>query len=737
MVVYNSEAVAENSLPVVNTQNVFLSGNTASVSGQVFNNQDLLPLGGSVVYKKGTGLPVKGIDREVEFDEFYYFTRLYDGKENASFRAEIPGLDPNTNYTFRPVGTNAEAFNYGGATTITTPPGSGSSRISYTDLVGEVTIDGSTYEIGNNKTAVTATPDNNFVYFSGFNSFNSDNPNLDLVIYAFRVVADSLEFIDGYYGNELIGEDLRFIFDLEISPDGRHLYASMREKNSVLVFTIENDGQLTLVERLTDGGTDNAGNTVSLFRPRDLTFTSNGEFGYVVTDRDASFDKSELIVFNRDPDSGQLTFVEVINMVDDEGEFLEWGQFVMVTPDNRHLYVGTGAVEQPPISLSHYEINSTTGQLTRLNTTRDRNVANAKLLSDATGNYLYGFGNSSRSLYSYARNAETGELTQIQEIKGSDNINPFDLGVIIDIALGRDGQFYASSGNDGIGVYEIDPLTNELVFYEQLEPFVPEGETINPLDGFTKYLAIGNNNATLAATSSDALAIFNLTEREIITPTAPAILINSPATEISSRSAEVGAEVTDIDRSKLTEQGFYVSSTPGASASDRVITVPIDALNGAFSARIDALNANTTYYVKAFATNPVGTSVSEEITFNTVSRELNFRLVGSIPEPSTDPQRGSLLRKVATDGNRAIASYGNNKVFVFENVSPDSWDEATSVTTNGDIRALDIDGDRMVVTTSESFEGVDGAIYYFQFNDLQLEWISRISLRLLTQVVKI
>lgn len=720
VVVYAAEAIVENSLPVVNTQSVFLNDNTATVRGSMINNQDLLPLNASILIRRGKSIPVKGVDQEISVDEFNYFTRLYDEKENASFRVAIPGLEPNTNYTFRPVGFNSKGFNYGDTIGVTTPPPADfSSRLSFVDVIDSITINGNDYEI-NFLRNVAASKVNNIIYAAGANNFNSDLPNLGNLIYAFRVIDNQIELIETYRISEIIGED-NGINELVIGPDNRQLYAIINRSDKLLVFNINPDGTLALQQELTDGLEDGNGNTVRIRDAEKIEISPDGNYAYVPNQEFLSFDEetgqseyaTRIAIFQRDTDSGNLTFTGDVDMVSNSGNFLAWPQSVLVTPDGRHLYATTGAVELPPTSIVIYERNQTTGELNRLNTILSRDIANSALENWQEGDFLYGYGDTRNSLYTYSRNEENGELTQIQSIKRTETT----FNSVGSPIIGRDGQAYISSSENNIGVFEINPFSNQLEFYETLVPPAAVESSFG-----RGILDIGNNN-TILALGASGLSIYSITEREIITPSAPSIVINSPATEISSRSAVISAEVTDTDRSELTEQGFYVSTSPGASASSRVVNVPIDAASGAFSSRIDGLNANTTYYVKAFATNPVGTTVTEEISFSTVNQELNFRLVGSIAEPSFDQQGGLPFRKVATDGERAIGSYGNNNLFVFENTSTDTWDQVTNLSVDGDIRALDIDGDRIVVTTNETFEGVDGAIYYFQFNDLQLEWV--------------
>ena len=69
--------------------------------------------------------------------------------------------------------------------------------------------------------------------------------------------------------------------------------------------------------------------------------------------------------------------------------------------------------------------------------------------------------------------------------------------------------------------------------------------------------------------------------------------------------------------SKLTSRGFCWNTTPDPTIEDSNINVGKSL--GVFESIISALNPGTTYYIRAYATNEIGTAYGETLTFTTLS----------------------------------------------------------------------------------------------------------------------
>jgi uncharacterized protein (TIGR02145 family) len=90
------------------------------------------------------------------------------------------------------------------------------------------------------------------------------------------------------------------------------------------------------------------------------------------------------------------------------------------------------------------------------------------------------------------------------------------------------------------------------------------------------------------------------------------------ATNILSNSATLNGNVVSGGNSPISERGFYWSATnqtPGEADS----IVIVDGSTGSFSTELTGLNHATTYYVRAYAINEIGTSYGEQISFTTLA----------------------------------------------------------------------------------------------------------------------
>jgi len=93
------------------------------------------------------------------------------------------------------------------------------------------------------------------------------------------------------------------------------------------------------------------------------------------------------------------------------------------------------------------------------------------------------------------------------------------------------------------------------------------------------------------------------------------LVITTPVIGVSGCQAWLGGNVLDSSSAPVTSRGIVWSTTPDSVTIDRLITNGTGV--GAFSSTLVNLFSSTTYYARAFATNALGTTYGNEISFTT------------------------------------------------------------------------------------------------------------------------
>lgn len=92
------------------------------------------------------------------------------------------------------------------------------------------------------------------------------------------------------------------------------------------------------------------------------------------------------------------------------------------------------------------------------------------------------------------------------------------------------------------------------------------------------------------------------------------VIANAAATNVESHRPIITAEITSIGGSPITEQGICYDTVKNPTV-EKLKKSSDSAKVGAFSIKMGGLKPNTTYYVRAYATNSTGTAYSNEVSF--------------------------------------------------------------------------------------------------------------------------
>ena len=104
----------------------------------------------------------------------------------------------------------------------------------------------------------------------------------------------------------------------------------------------------------------------------------------------------------------------------------------------------------------------------------------------------------------------------------------------------------------------------------------------------------------------------------LTTSTVPTVFTNITISNITDNGAQSGGTVAADGASTVTARGVVWSTSPNPT-----VTLPTKTIDGTgtgpFTSAITGLTGNTTYYVKAYATNANGTSYGSEVSFTTTT----------------------------------------------------------------------------------------------------------------------
>ncbi|HTO15660.1 MAG TPA: FISUMP domain-containing protein, partial [Edaphocola sp.] len=115
------------------------------------------------------------------------------------------------------------------------------------------------------------------------------------------------------------------------------------------------------------------------------------------------------------------------------------------------------------------------------------------------------------------------------------------------------------------------------------------------------------------------------TTKEISLPS----IITIEATDVTESSATLGGEIKSDGNSPVTERGIVYSITEKPTLENNKVSAKMDD-SKSFTINLSDLKSNTKYYVRAYATNSVGTSYGNDISFVTQGSTFSDLRDGSV-----------------------------------------------------------------------------------------------------------
>lgn len=224
--------------------------------------------------------------------------------------------------------------------------------------------------------SIAVSPDGRFVYAT---SSGSDA----LLVFARNPSTGALDLFDRLHDGERGIQGLESPFSIALSPQGENVYVGGDE--TVVTIRRAPGGAHSFVDVVRD----EVGGVKGLRWIQSLAVSPEGAHVYVTAFRDDA-----VAIFERDQSNGELTFVDVRRDGERGAEDLEGATDVVVTPDGSRVFV-TGFVAD---SLTVFERDPGSGSLTFLEVHRNgaRGIEGidgaAALALDASGDFLYATG---------------------------------------------------------------------------------------------------------------------------------------------------------------------------------------------------------------------------------------------------------------------------------------------------------------------------------------------------------
>ena len=181
----------------------------------------------------------------------------------------------------------------------------------------------------------------------------------------------------------------------------------------------------------------------------------------------------------------------------------------------------------------------------------------------------------------------------------------------------------------------------------------------------TITLKIMDNGGTAnGGVDASATQSFSITVNPIL-PT----VITAEISSITNISATGGGDVTDDGGSNVTVRGICWSTSANPTTALSTKTTNGTGL-GTFISSLTGLTAGTTYYVRAYATNSVGTSYGDNVSFQTLATQYiqtyNLDASPTFTTATISWSKGNMASRVVfmKEGTGSISSPVNNNTYV-------------------------------------------------------------------------
>ncbi len=275
---------------------------------------------------------------------------------------------------------------------------------------------------------------------------------------------------------------------------------------------------MSLVQTLSEGDVLAGGTVSGMTGVAGIAISHDQKYLYLVSSGD-----NQLQVFSRDSATGMLDWVAIYRDGQDNVIGLEGPVSVTVSPDDAFVYV---AAELPSAvvdsgAVAVFQRDPSTGTLTFVQRVRDGFGSIApdsnvivdprQILISPDGNFMYVNGSGSDAIALFSRNTNTGNLTYVGAVREGDTqgaLTVTGLGFVYAMTMSPNGEYlYATGlGGDSVVVFSRDAVTGALTF---VKAYLQGGDGGSAIDGASALtLSAQGTYLYVAGLNSNAVSVF-------------------------------------------------------------------------------------------------------------------------------------------------------------------------------------------------------------------------------------
>ncbi len=220
----------------------------------------------------------------------------------------------------------------------------------------------------------------------------------------------------------------------------------------------------------------------------------------------------------------------------------------------------------------------------------------------------------------------------------------------------------------------------------------------------------GNTTYYVRAYATNSAGIGYGNQVTFTTDVALPTVTTASVSTIDKSYAISGGEVTKDGGADVTARGVVYGLTSEPTLSDNVLSIGTG--TGTFVATMESLEKNTTYYVRAYATNSAGTAYGDELSFTTLGDDLTWYVAGDYVSSSYPSDYGDWSPASSPYLKSSVADPTNLQGYVYMANASNSF----KLTTQADWDGTNYGAGSTDTTLDAAGENISLSAGYYRFD---------------------